>query len=89
MTKKMIQKKLIECNEDLDGISKKLYEVREMEQNNEFEGYRDVSLEIARRAERFACRVRELVSDTVFYNRNEFMLSMSKFQGIAIEKEEE
>lgn len=89
MTKKMIQKKLIECNEDLDGISKKLYEVREMEQNNDFEGYRDTSLEISRRAERFACRVRELVSDTVFYNRNEFMLNMSKFQGIEIEKEEE
>lgn len=89
MTKKVIQKKLIECNEDLDGISKKLCEVREMEQNNDFEGYRDTSLEIARRAERFTCRIRELVSDTVFYNKNEFMLDMSKSQGITIEKEEE
>lgn len=89
MTRKVIQKKLIECNEDLDGLSKKLSEVREMEQSNDFEGYRDTSLEIARRAERFACRVRELVSDTVFYNRTEFMLDMSKSQGITIEKEEE
>jgi len=89
MTKKAIQKKLIECNEDLDGISKKLCEVREMEQNNDFEGYRDKTLEISRRAERFACRVRELVSDTVFNNRQEFMLDISKSQGITIEKEEE
>ena len=89
MTKRVIQKKLIECNEDLDEISKKLCEVRTMEQTNDFDGYRDTSLEMARKAERFACRVRELVSDTVFYNKSEFMLDMSKAQGITIEKEEE
>ena len=42
MTKKVIQKKLIECNEDLDGISKKLCEVREMEQNNDFVLYHKI-----------------------------------------------
>lgn len=88
MTKKIIQKKLIECNEELDNMSKKLYEVREMEQNNNFDGYRETALEIARNAERFTCKIRELVSDTIIYNKKEFMLDLSKSQGITIDEEE-
>jgi len=88
MTKNVIQKKLIACNEDLDSISKKLYEVREMEQNNDYEGYRETALEIARNAERFTCKIRELVSDTVIYNKKEFMIDLSKSQGITIDTEE-
>jgi len=88
MTKRVIQKKLIECNMELDNISKKLYEVRQLDQNNDFTGYRESALEIARNAERFTCKLRQLVLDTVFYNKSDFMLDVSKSQGITIEKED-
>ena len=88
MTKKAIQKKLIECNEELDKIARILQEVREMDQTNNYKGYRETALEIARNAERFTCKIRGLVSDTIYYNKREFMLGLSENQGITINQEE-
>jgi len=88
MTKSMIQRKLIESNVDLQKIEQALYEVREMDQSNDFNGYKEQSLEIVRRAERFACKLRELVSDTVFYDKKDLMMDIAKAQGITINQEE-
>jgi len=88
LIKKKLQKRLIECNSELQNISRNLQEIREMDLSNDFEGYKESTLEIARKAEHFACKIRGLVSETILIDKSSLMLDVSEAQGITIDLEE-
>lgn len=88
MSKISIQKKLIECNSELSDMQQQLYQLKELDVDNNFPEYKEMAMKVARNSEKFTCKIRELVAETLFVKKRDLLFDLSKTQGITITDEE-